>query len=298
MVAAPRWKVSGDAADAYLERTPLGHTLFRMAEIAALGGVEIEAPVLEIGCGAGQFARCALEGTVDAGVDLSARALRRARACGRYRRLERADARRLPFNAGEFRTVLSISVLEHAPGPREIVAEMFRVLAPGGAAAVTIVLDDLHRHLLYPRWFARLGLPSLARCYRAAQDRAFGHVTLLPAADWEAMFREAGFRLELSRRCVSPRAAAWWDAILPLALPYRLADRLGLRIVWRPQWLRRAFARWIDRLLSLEDGQAGACLALVARKPEQGPPGPVRPRAADDCPVAAAPEECIIALGS
>jgi len=42
------------------------------------------------------------------------------------------DGQRLPFPDASFDTVLNIQVLEHTPRPRALVAEMSRVLKPGG----------------------------------------------------------------------------------------------------------------------------------------------------------------------
>ena len=42
------------------------------------------------------------------------------------------DGQRLPFANGRFDTVLSLEVLEHLPDPDRCVAELARVLAPGG----------------------------------------------------------------------------------------------------------------------------------------------------------------------
>jgi SAM-dependent methyltransferase len=42
------------------------------------------------------------------------------------------DGETLPFDAGSFETVLCVQVLEHTPHPERLVAEMARVLTPGG----------------------------------------------------------------------------------------------------------------------------------------------------------------------
>jgi ubiquinone/menaquinone biosynthesis C-methylase UbiE len=47
-------------------------------------------------------------------------------------RLERVDAKGLPFAAGEFATVMSNSIMHHVPEPRAALAEAVRVLVPGG----------------------------------------------------------------------------------------------------------------------------------------------------------------------
>lgn len=47
-------------------------------------------------------------------------------------RLQRVDAKRLPYRDGEFATVISNSIVHHAPDPREVLEEAWRVVAPGG----------------------------------------------------------------------------------------------------------------------------------------------------------------------
>ena len=44
------------------------------------------------------------------------------------------DGQRLPFAANTFDTLISVDVLEHVPHPWEMLAEIERVLAPGGCA--------------------------------------------------------------------------------------------------------------------------------------------------------------------
>ncbi len=48
------------------------------------------------------------------------------------------DGHALPFETGSFDTLLSIEVLEHIPNPQRMLAEMQRVLKPGGRLLVTV----------------------------------------------------------------------------------------------------------------------------------------------------------------
>ncbi len=63
----------------------------------------------------------------------------RANLVGRIR-LERCDAKRLPFGDGEFRAVISNSIVHHVPEPGAALAEMVRVAAPGAALFVRDLL--------------------------------------------------------------------------------------------------------------------------------------------------------------
>jgi ubiquinone/menaquinone biosynthesis C-methylase UbiE len=55
--------------------------------------------------------------------------------------LERIDAKGLPYPDGRFAAVVSNSIVHHIPEPKSVLAEMWRVVAPGGL----IFVRDLFR---------------------------------------------------------------------------------------------------------------------------------------------------------
>lgn len=59
------------------------------------------------------------------------------------------DGTKLPFEDSEFDLVATNKVMHHVPRWREAVAEMIRVLKPGGYFICT--------DLVYPGWLAALG---------------------------------------------------------------------------------------------------------------------------------------------
>ncbi len=86
-------------------------------------------PVLDLGCGTGQ-STCALrEGKLDAvGCDLSALFL----AANTAANFVAGDAMRLPFRDGCFEVVGAYEFIEHVPDVPAVLAEMCRVVRPGG----------------------------------------------------------------------------------------------------------------------------------------------------------------------
>ncbi len=54
--------------------------------------------------------------------------------------LERVDAKRLPYPDGLFNAVISNSIVHHIPQPKTVLAEMVRVLRPGGLLFVRDLL--------------------------------------------------------------------------------------------------------------------------------------------------------------
>jgi SAM-dependent methyltransferase len=86
--------------------------------------------VLDLGCGVGHsFRELAPRETV--GVDLEPSAL-----AGQERETRVADMRQLPLADGSFASVLSVHSLEHVPDPERVLAEVVRVLDPGGRAVL------------------------------------------------------------------------------------------------------------------------------------------------------------------
>jgi SAM-dependent methyltransferase len=99
--------------------------------------------VLEIGVGLGadhqQFAQ---SGATLWGIDLTERAIehtqRRLQAFGLSSNLAVGDAENLEFEDGKFDLVYSWGVLHHSPNTPKAVAEVFRVLKPGGRVKIMI----------------------------------------------------------------------------------------------------------------------------------------------------------------
>ncbi len=256
------FKPTDEILDAYLTCTPLAHALHRTAEAHQLAKIPLAGPVLDLGCGTGEFASLALQGRIEVGVDCNARALSKAARTGRYGELRCADARRLPFADGQFQTVLAVSVLEHIAQPSRALSEAFRVLRPGGRLIATVVLADLHRHLFYPRLLRRLGASRLANGYCRVQDHLLRHCCLMSRSRWVESLREAGFAAIGSRPILTPRLTAFWDRLLLSALPYRM----GLRYAWHPRWFRRLTIHYGHDLVR-ERLDEGSNVLIMARKP-------------------------------
>ncbi len=151
-------------------------------ELLALLPGRIAGAVLDAGCGTGillsdLLARC--ESVY--GVDLSPEMLEQARArAPAARELRVGDLEALPYPDGSFTAVVMRGSLHHAASQPRALAEVSRVLAPGGQLALTEPSDD------FPpvRW-------ARAALYRRSSrfdphDRAMRRRTL------DAMLRAAG----------------------------------------------------------------------------------------------------------
>lgn len=121
------------------------------------------ARVLESGCGSGRWlAWFAHRGLRPVGLDDSAGALGVARRHGPALALVRGDAVASPFRAGSFDAAFSAYVAEHfEAGPDALLAELRRVLRPGGVLVLIVPYDNPFRRLVVDRvlgayyWLAR-----------------------------------------------------------------------------------------------------------------------------------------------
>jgi len=103
--------------------------------------------VLEIGGGMGtDLAQFATHGAIVTDVDLSAGHLQLAQENFRLRgltgRFVHHDAESLPFDDDTFDLVYSNGVIHHTPNTKRTVAEMLRVLKPGGRAIVMVYAEN------------------------------------------------------------------------------------------------------------------------------------------------------------
>ena len=155
----------------------------RDAVEAALAAVAEVSPrrVLDVGCGWGAFAdRIAREvGAEVIAVDLSPRMVELARARGVDARV--GDVQELPFADGRFDCAVANWMLYHVPDVERGVAELARVLRPGGRlVAATNGLGHLaelwalvgrDRRAEPPRFFAETGERLLRRRFRTVDRR-------------------------------------------------------------------------------------------------------------------------------
>jgi ubiquinone/menaquinone biosynthesis C-methylase UbiE len=150
--------------------------------------------LLDVACGAGKVVvETAPRVQRAVGVDLSdgmlALAHQRLAAEREMRALtnvefHQAPSDALPFEAASFTAIVCTTALHHFPDPEESIAEMARVLSPGGR----IVIGDAARDLLVTKLADRL--------YKRFEE---GHVGLRRKRDIEAMLARAGLRVTKSR---------------------------------------------------------------------------------------------------
>ena len=110
----------------------------------------------------------------------------------------RGDARRLPFPDATFDVVITSEVLEHVQDDVTALAEMVRVLKPGGRFAATV-----------PAWLPEIVNWKLSDEYHAPKAVG-GHVRIYTRTELRAKMRSAGLDVDGFHRAHALHSPYWW----------------------------------------------------------------------------------------
>jgi SAM-dependent methyltransferase len=111
-------------------------------------------------------------------------------------RVQVGDALALPYPDGWFDCVLASEILEHVPRDEAAIAELVRVLAPGGTLGVTV-----------PRWLPERICWALSDSYHANEG---GHVRIYRADELVGKLERAGVRLTHRHHSHALHSPYWW----------------------------------------------------------------------------------------
>ncbi|GAC47157.1 class I SAM-dependent methyltransferase [Gordonia aichiensis] len=111
-------------------------------------------------------------------------------------RAEVGDALRLPYADNSFDVVLMSEILEHIPSDEEAIAEMARILKPGGVGAVTV-----------PRYWPEKVCWALSDAYHEVEG---GHVRIYRASELADKLRANGLEVTGTDHAHALHAPYWW----------------------------------------------------------------------------------------
>lgn len=226
------------------------------------------ARVLDIGCGNGRHALEALRlGAEVTAIDVDVESLLTVDqtaammveegqvAEGGSLRTLVADARRLPLPDGHFDVIIAAEVLEHIEQDVEVMAELCRVLRPGGVIAVTV-----------PRWWPEKVCWAMSREYH---DFPGGHTRIYRRSELMQSLQASGLVIAGAHHYAHALHAPYWWLRCAVgvkrdqAVLARLYHRLLVYDLMRhPSW-----TRLLERALNPVLGKS---LVVYARRPTLG----------------------------
>ena len=169
--------------------------------------------------------------------------------------VKQGDALQLPFADGEFDRVVAAEVLEHIPDDETAIAELVRVLRPGGTLAVTV-----------PRWLPERICWALSDQYHEVEG---GHVRIYTGDELVGKLETAGLEYLGKDHAHGLHSPYWWIKCAvgvdndrhPLVKAYHQV--LVWDIMRTPRW--SIATRLAERALNPLIGKS---LVLYLRKPD------------------------------
>ncbi len=252
----------------HLKDLPYFRSLVRAIEARFYQGIDLPAPVLDVGCGDGHFASVAFERPLDVGIDPWGGPIRKAAWYGGYRGLVQGDGVRMPFPDNHFGSAISNSVLEHIPPVDEVLRETARVLRPGAPFVFCVPNHQFLSGLGLSRILDRMGLRRLAGSYRLFFNRISRHIHCDPPEVWQDRLDRAGFQVERWWHYISPEALQVVEWGHYFGLPALLIHGLTRRWILVPSRWNLGFIRRLVEPYYLQDPvtEEGVFTFFIARR--------------------------------
>lgn len=233
----------------FLKIAPLSHALWRSVEALSFSQVNFRYPVLDIGCGFGEFAGVVFD-RIEMGIDINEKDLARALKGKQYKKLKWADARNLPFKDSSYNTAVSVSVMEHIERGEKIVSEVYRVLKSSGIFAFSVPTPKIYNNLIGTRVLNFLGFKGAADKYFELHCRVFKHVNLHTADWWAKHLKKSGFEIILQEGTISPTLLKLHEIFLITAFPSQFGKlffgkRFMMSVGLRSAILPHIFSRFV-----------------------------------------------------
>ncbi len=242
-----------------LRTLPYFRGFLRAIESRYYQDFDLPAPILDVGCGDGNFAALTFDGTIDVGLDPWHAPIHEAKQFGKYRLLVESDAGRAPFPDNYFSSAFSNSVLEHIPHVQQVLNDVARTLKPGAPFYFCVPNTRYLSELSLPRvlgkgyteWFRKM-----SRVEHAVEPET-----------WRGWLESAGFTPERWWHYFSPEAmrVLEWGHYLgaPTLLPHKLFRRW---IISPTRWNLYFTERFLRKFVNHPEHPRGTFTFYVARK--------------------------------
>jgi len=204
----------------YIKNRPFFIALVRSQEVTLFKkNAFIKNKVLDFGCGDGfflqtlhKYASTIFRQTKIIGLDISNQALAEAKELNTvYENLLSYNGINIHFKENSFDTVFSNCVFEHLPYINDNLAELCRVLKPGGKLYTTVMTDCWENYLTLSKSF-----------WRKIQD----HCNLLSKKEWEDLFQKKGFKMKNQIGYLNKEQTRLIEWSHFISLPYLISKKL------------------------------------------------------------------------
>ncbi|EKE01963.1 MAG: hypothetical protein ACD_21C00014G0004 [uncultured bacterium] len=201
----------------YLKLAPLPLAVERTLECEILSLKKMEQPILDLGCGDGIFASILFDEKIDVGVEPNPKELESAKSFGVYHELIQCYGDNIPKPSGQFKTILSNSVLEHIPKLDAVLQEAHRLLSDEGVMYVTVPTMFFEQYTVIFQLLQKLRLQGLAKQYAKFFNKFWRHYHCYDYHGWQEIMERNGFAIKDSKNYAIKHICIFNDLCAPLS---------------------------------------------------------------------------------
>lgn len=169
-------------------------SIWRAFELAAYRKYTLSEPILDVGCGDGQFFRSVWPNIKDVvGIDINASVVATAQESGVYSIIHNVPAVEMAFAPESFCSVFANCSLEHMDNLELVLSKVWDVLKPEGMFLFSVTTDKFLEWTSLPQLMAILQNPGMEKSL-LDQYKSYHHlVSAFPPEEWEQKLNAAGF---------------------------------------------------------------------------------------------------------
>lgn len=231
--------------DLYFNQAPLALARERTTECYILSKMDIQEPVLDLGCGEGLFGSIFFSTKVSVGIDPNPREIVRAREFDCYKTLICCTGDSVPLPNESIKTILSNSTLEHIQNLEPVLKEMSRILMKDGTFLLTVPSDEFYKatflYLMFFRFFGEIS----RNFYHKKYNQFWKHFHDYKPESWADLFHTNGWTVESMQRYNSRSDSLINDLLVPFALLSFLNKKIFNKWIIFPT-IRKQLARLIS----------------------------------------------------
>lgn len=251
----------------HISSLPYFRGFLRAVEDRFYQGIELPEPIFDLGSGDGHFAQAAFDKKLDVGLDPWPSPMKEAKTRDAYHLLVLAEGALIPFEDASFASATSTSVLEHIEDLEPVLADVSRILKPGGKFVFCVPNHRFPEKLWGRKVLDKLGLKKFGKVY----SRSFNWISRHKHTDspevWKMRLDKAGFDLLDTWDYFPPAALHILEWGHPLGLPALVTKKLfGKWVLVQKKWNLAIQWRWTRKYMDDPRSAEGVCSFFIAKK--------------------------------
>lgn len=253
-----------DFLDVCSKIMPISLYIIRAKECELFSRYIYDRPVLDIGCGEGEFAKILFKNKIDTGIDFKEKNIRKARKSNSYKNCIASSIENVNYNNNYFKSIISNCVLEHVFNLDKALSNVHNMLDNNGMVYFTVATDKFSKYMSFANYFGMY--ENITKINTKILNKLFNHNFALKKDEWDEKFINAGFKIVYDEPYLSKLQLNIMGLLLIFSFPSFLYKKTFNKWKIFPSIYRNNyFFQYLKKLNSLECNDGG-CHFYILKK--------------------------------